>query len=230
MNSIKLDGITKCFELDERRNVLKGITLCIDSGEMVAIMGPSGSGKSTLLNILGLLDRPSVGNYYLNNKDTELLKDKERAFTRNKNIGFIFQNFNLINELTALENVKINIQFYNLYNKKKISQKEAIQRSKEALISVGLEQHINKRPLQLSGGQQQRVAIARAIVNNPAFILADEPTGALDSNTTEEIMEVLRGLNQLGHTIIMVTHNIEVAKQCNRIINIKDGQIVTNED
>ncbi|GIN87581.1 hypothetical protein J6TS2_39670 [Heyndrickxia sporothermodurans] len=161
-------------------------------------------------------------------KDTNLLKDKERAFTRNKNIGFVFQNFNLINELSALENVKINLQFYNLHSKKKVDRKEALQRSKEALISVGLEEDINKRPLQLSGGQQQRVAIARAIVNNPAFILADEPTGALDSSTTEEIMQEFKRLNQQGNTIIIVTHNTEVANQCNRIIEIKDGEIVAS--
>ncbi len=164
----------------------------------------------------------------MEDQDTNILKEKERAFTRNKTIGFVFQNFNLIHELTALENVKINLQFYNLYSKKKVNLKEAVQRSKDALISVGLEDHIHKRPLQLSGGQQQRVAIARAIVNNPAFILADEPTGALDSTTTEEIMQVLKRLNQLGNTIIMVTHNTEVANQCNRIIELKDGEVVAS--
>lgn len=228
MNYIELNGINKYFEVGERKNVLKDISLHINNGEMIAIMGPSGSGKSTLLNILGLLDRPTSGTYYLEEKDTSLLKDKERAFTRNKNIGFVFQNFNLINELSALENVKINLQFYNLHSKKKVDRKEASHRSKEALISVGLEEHINKRPLQLSGGQQQRVAIARAIVNNPAFILADEPTGALDSSTTEEIMQVFKRLNQQGNTIIIVTHNTEVANQCNRIIEIKDGEIVAS--
>lgn len=228
MNYIELNGINKHFEVGDGKIVLKDISLHINNGEMIAIMGPSGSGKSTLLNILGLLDRPTSGTYYLEDKDTNLLKDKERAFTRNKNIGFVFQNFNLINELSALENVKINLQFYNLYSKKKVDHKEALHRSKEALISVGLEEHINKRPLQLSGGQQQRVAIARAIVNNPAFILADEPTGALDSSTTEEIMRVFKRLNQQGNTIIIVTHNTEVANQCNRIIEIKDGEIVAN--
>lgn len=228
MNYIELNGINKYFEVGERKNVLKDISLHIDNGEMIAIMGPSGSGKSTLLNILGLLDRPTSGTYYLEEKDTSLLKDKERAFTRNKNIGFVFQNFNLINELSALENVRINLQFYNLHSKEKVDRKEALHRSKEALKSVGLEEHINKRPLQLSGGQQQRVAIARAIVNNPAFILADEPTGALDSSTTEEIMQVFKRLNQQGNTIIIVTHNNEVANQCNRIIEIKDGEIVAS--
>ncbi|MFD2114774.1 ABC transporter ATP-binding protein [Paenibacillus yanchengensis] len=228
MSYIELNGINKYFEVAERINVLKDISLRIHHGEMIAIMGPSGSGKSTLLNILGLLDRPSLGTYFLDDKDMSLLKEKERAFTRNKNIGFVFQNFNLINELSALENVKINLQFYNLYSKKKVTHKEALQRSKDALISVGLEDHMYKRPLQLSGGQQQRVAIARAIVNNPSFILADEPTGALDSNTTEEIMQVLKRLNQHGNTIIIVTHNTDVANQCNRIIELKDGEIVAD--
>lgn len=227
MNYIELKKINKYFEVGERKNVLKDISLHINNGEMIAIMGPSGSGKSTLLNILGLLDRPTSGQYFLEDKDTILLKEKERAFTRNKNIGFVFQNFNLINELSALENVKLNLQFYNLYSKKKVNQKDALDRSKEALRSVSLEEHINKRPLQLSGGQQQRVAIARALVNKPAFILADEPTGALDSQTTEEIMQVFRSLNQKGHTIIIVTHNIEVANQCSRIIEIKDGEIIS---
>lgn len=226
MGNIELNGINKYFEVGERKNVLKDITLQINNEEMIAIMGPSGSGKSTLLNILGLLDRPTSGTYYLEDIDMNLLKDKERAFTRNKNIGFVFQNFNLINELSALDNVGISLQFYNLYSKKKVNRKEALHRSKEALISVGLEEHINKRPLQLSGGQQQRVAIARAIVNDPTFILADEPTGALDSSTTEDIIRVFKELNQKGNTIIIVTHNMEVANQCNRIIEIKDGEII----
>lgn len=228
MNYIELTGINKHFEIGERKQVLKNISLNINKGDMVAIVGPSGSGKSTLLHILGLLDKPSAGTYLLEGKDTNLLKDKERAFTRNKKIGFVFQNFNLINELSALENVKLNLRFNNLHGKKKIKNKEIVHRSKEALISVGLEEHIDKLPMQLSGGQQQRVAIARAIVNNPAFILADEPTGALDSGTTKEIMQVFKKLNQQGNTIIIVTHNPEVANQCNRIIEIKDGEIIAN--
>lgn len=228
MNYIELKDINKFFEVGEKIHVLKNISLTINQGEMVAIIGPSGSGKTTLLNILGLLDRPTSGSFLLEGKDTNVLKDKERAFTRNKKIGFVFQNFNLINEISALENVKLNLRFYNLHEKKKIKKQEIENRSKEALIAVGLEEHMNKQPLQLSGGQQQRVAIARAIVNNPAFILADEPTGALDSGTTKEIMELFKKLNEQGNTNIIVTHNPEVAKLCNRIIEIKDGEIISN--
>lgn len=228
MSYIELNGIEKYFEAGERKQVLKKLSMTVHKGDMVAIMGPSGSGKSTLLNMLGLLDRPTAGTYYLEGQDMNGLKDKERAFTRNREIGFVFQSFNLINELSALENVKINLQFFNLHSKQKVSHKEAIQRSREALISVGLEEHMDKRPMQLSGGQQQRVAIARAIVNNPAFILADEPTGALDSGTTEDIMQLFKKLNQAGNTIIVVTHNPEVAKQCHSIIEIKDGEVVAS--
>ena len=228
MSYIELNGIEKYFEAGERKQVLKKISLTVHKGDMLAVMGPSGSGKSTLLNMLGLLDRPTAGTYYLEGQDMNGLKDKERAFTRNREIGFVFQSFNLINELSALENVKINLQFFNLHSKQKVGHKEAIQRSREALISVGLEEHMDKRPMQLSGGQQQRVAIARAIVNNPAFILADEPTGALDSGTTEDIMQLFKKLNQAGNTIIVVTHNPEVAKQCHSIIEIKDGEVVAS--
>lgn len=227
MSYIELKGINKYFgENETRQHVLKDISLHVEKGEMLSIMGPSGSGKSTLLNILGLLERQNSGEYILDGKNMERLKEKEKAFFRNENIGFVFQNFNLIYELSALDNVKINLQFYNLHSKKKVSNREAMKRSKEVLTTLGLEKHMDKRPLQLSGGQQQRVAIARAIVNNPAFILADEPTGALDSKTTEEIMQVLKGLNEKGNTIIIVTHNLEVANQCDRIVEIKDGEIL----
>ncbi len=227
MNQIEIKNLNKYFgEQDGRQQVLKDISLQIQQGEMVAVIGPSGSGKSTLLNILGLLDRPTSGEYFLEKKNTGLLGENERASYRNKNIGFVFQNFNLIKELTALENVKINIQFYNQHNKNKISNKLAIQKSKEILTLLGLEQHLHKRPSQLSGGQQQRVAIARAMVNQPAFILADEPTGALDSGTTNEIMNVFKELNEKGNTIIVVTHNPEVTGYCDRVIEIRDGKIV----
>lgn len=226
MNQIEIKNINKYFgEEDVRQHVLKDISLQIQKGEMVAVMGPSGSGKSTLLNILGILDRPTSGEYYFEEKDINLLKEKERACYRNKNIGFVFQSFHLINELTALENVKINIQFYNLHNKEKVNHKAAGQRSEEVLTMLGLKDHIHKYPSQLSGGQQQRVAIARAMVNRPAFILADEPTGALDSGTTKEILHIFKELNQKGNTIIIVTHNQEVTNYCNRVIEIEDGKI-----
>ncbi|SDT06020.1 putative ABC transport system ATP-binding protein [Paenibacillaceae bacterium GAS479] len=225
MSFIKLNEVNKYFEVGDRKSILTDISLQIQSGEMVSIMGPSGSGKTTLLNILGLLDRPTSGFYYLDELDTNQFNDKERAFARNEKIGFVFQSFNLINELSALENVKLKYQFYNLHSKKRVSHKEAIKRSKDALQLVGLEEHFNKRPLQLSGGQQQRVAIARAIVNHPTFILADEPTGALDSETAEGVMDIFKQLNQAGKTIIVVTHNTDVANLCDRIIQLKDGSI-----
>lgn len=227
MNIIELKNVNKYYgEEESRQHVLKNISLTVKEGEMVAIIGPSGSGKSTLLNILGLLDRQTSGEYFIEEKNSAELNEKERACFRNENIGFVFQSFNLLHELSALDNVKLNIQLGNLYKKKKVSNQMAQKQSKEMLMEMGLENHVDKYPAQLSGGQQQRVAIARAIVNNPAVILADEPTGALDTKTTREIMQVLKGLNIKGNTVIIVTHNMEVASQCDRMIEIRDGEIV----
>ena len=226
MKVIELKNINKYYgENENRQHVLKNISFSVEEGEMVAIIGPSGSGKSTLLHILGLLARQTTGNYIMCGEEVDQTPEKERAYLRNENLGFVFQSFNLIEELTARDNVKLNIQIANLHKKKKIKKQEAIIQSEEILKKMGLENHTKKYPSQLSGGQQQRVAIARAIVNNPSIILADEPTGALDTKTSQEIMGVLKNLNEKGTTVIMVTHNLELANQCDRIIKIIDGEL-----
>ena len=194
---------------------------------MVAIMGPSGSGKSTMLNVLGLLDNNYSGEYMLDGIEASKLSNNELAMARNEKIGFVFQNFNLIKELSAKENVKMSLIFSNIYKKgkEKISKKVMDKSSSDILEKVGLKNHENKKPGQLSGGQQQRVAIARALVNNPEIILADEPTGALDSKIGEEIMKVFLKLNNQGKTVIIVTHDERVAQMCGRTIHIKDGVV-----
>ena len=194
---------------------------------MVAIMGPSGSGKSTMLNVLGLLDNNYSGEYMLDGIEASKLSNNELAMARNEKIGFVFQNFNLIKELSAKENVKMSLIFSNIYKKgkEKISKKVMDKSSSDILENVGLKNHENKKPGQLSGGQQQRVAIARALVNNPEIILADEPTGALDSKIGEEIMKVFLKLNNQGKTVIIVTHDERVAQMCGRTIHIKDGVV-----
>lgn len=228
MKIIKLDNINKFFgSKDNKQQILKGISLEIEKGEMIAIMGPSGSGKSTMLNVLGLLDSNYSGEYLLDDMKVSSLKNNELAQTRNKKIGFVFQNFNLIKELSARENVKMSLNFSNIYKnrKEKINKKDMNKKADEALEMVGLKSHTDKKPNQLSGGQQQRVAIARALINDPDIILADEPTGALDSKTGDEIMKLFLRLNQAGKTVIIVTHDEKVAKKCQRIIYIKDGVI-----
>ena len=194
---------------------------------MVAIMGPSGSGKSTMLNVLGLLDNNYSGEYMLDGIEASKLSNNELAMARNEKIGFVFQNFNLIKELSAKENVKMSLIFSNIYKKgkEKISKKVMDKSSSDILEKFGLKNHENKKPGQLSGGQQQRVAIARALVNNPEIILADEPTGALDSKIGEEIMKVFLKLNNQGKTVIIVTHDERVAQMCGRTIHIKDGVV-----
>lgn len=201
---------------------LRGVDLDIEAGEFVAIIGASGSGKSTLMNILGCLDRPTKGHYVLDKVATHQLKDVALAEIRNQKIGFVFQSFNLIPRVTALHNVELPM----IYGK--IGAKERKKRAEEALVKVGLEDRMDHTPNELSGGQKQRVAIARSLVNNPAIILADEPTGNLDSESTEDIMAILKGLHKDGATIIIVTHESDIAAQAQRIITFKDGMIISD--
>lgn len=198
---------------------LDHVDLSIDKGELVGIIGHSGSGKSTLMNMLGCLDVPTSGNYYLNGKDVSNMTDDELSDVRNVEIGFIFQGFNLIPNLTAKENVELPLIYRG------VSKKEREDLAVESLKAVGLEHRLDHKPSEMSGGQQQRVAIARAIAARPPVILADEPTGNLDSRSTQEIMEVLKELHRSGRTVILITHDDEIAAQVNRVIRIKDGKV-----
>jgi putative ABC transport system ATP-binding protein len=221
---IRMKGITQTFHLEEiDLPVLKQIDLSIDEGEYVAIMGTSGSGKSTLMNIIGCLDRPTSGLYILDGRDLTTLDDDELADIRNQYIGFVFQQFNLLPRLTALENVMLPMIYAD------VPRSQRLTAATESLTKVGLSDRLTSRPSQLSGGQQQRVAIARALVNHPALVLADEPTGALDSKTSHEIMALLTELNQQGTTIVVVTHDASVAAQTKRTIEMVDGVIVEAE-
>lgn len=202
---------------------LRGVNLKVEKGEFVAIVGPSGSGKSTLLNLLGALDRPTKGKVFIDGVDISKLNDNQLAELRNKKIGFVFQTFNLIPYMNALENVEVPMIATGVDPRKRR------ERAMHLLSIVGLEQFYRNRPSELSGGQQQRVAIARALANNPKIILADEPTGNLDSKSAFEIMEVLRKLNNSGTTIILVTHNLQLMKFCNRVLFMKDGNIEREE-
>ena len=220
---IQLEEITKSYTLGkEAVNVLRGISLQIKSGEFVAIMGPSGSGKSTLMNIIGCLDRPTTGSYFLNEGDVSQHKDHELAKVRNQSIGFVFQQFQLLPRLTALKNVELPMVYAGA------SKQEREERARDALAKVGLQDRVGHLPNELSGGQKQRVAIARALVNDPSLILADEPTGALDTATSVAIMDLFVQLNQEGTTIVVVTHEPEVAEYASRVIYVRDGLLGQN--
>jgi len=223
-NVIEIRNIILDFKLgQETVHVLKGIDLDIKRGDYVAIMGPSGSGKSTLMNILGCLDTPTAGSYNLNDKDVSKLSDDDLAEIRNTEIGFVFQTFNLLPRTTALENVALPMIYAGA------SKKERIARASTVLTDVGLDDRMDHKPNQLSGGQRQRVAVGRALVNKPSIILADEPTGNLDSKTSLEIMQLFDEIHDKGNTVIMVTHEEEVAKHARRVIRLRDGMIESDK-
>lgn len=221
---IRIENLHKSYPIGkDSLHVLKGLDLHIKEGEFVSIMGSSGSGKSTLLNIVGLLDEHDEGNYYLNGEKIEKLNETKAAILRNKFLGFIFQSFNLISYKTALENVALPLYY------KGVNRKERQKIALEYLENVGLKQWAHHLPNELSGGQKQRVAIARALATRPKVILADEPTGALDSTTTDSVMELLKEINNEGMTVFVITHEEEVAEQTDRIVRLKDGIIISDE-
>ncbi|MDL2280614.1 ABC transporter ATP-binding protein [Selenomonadales bacterium OttesenSCG-928-I06] len=220
---IKLENIKKIYSVGDSEVIaLGGINLSIKAEEFVAVMGPSGSGKSTLMNILGCLDRPTSGKYYLDGLEIAGMEDKPLAAVRNKKIGFVFQSFNLIPRMTSLNNVALPLVYAQ------VSKKERLERAKEALDMVGLTDRMDHMPNELSGGQKQRVAIARALVNDPSILMADEPTGNLDSKSSNEIMEIFCSLNDKGRTIILVTHEPDIAEFAKRTLTFKDGLIISD--
>ena len=217
---IKTENLTKDYETGTQVvSALKGINLSVEKGEFLSIMGPSGSGKTTLMNIIGCLDSPTNGSYFLNDKSVSKLDDDELAKIRNDEIGFVFQSFHLLARNTAFDNVMLPLKYAG------ISKEEATKRSNDVLDLVGLSSRAKHTPSELSGGQQQRVAIARALVNEPSILFADEPTGNLDSKTGQDVMKIFKDLNKNGQTIILITHEDSIAKQSNRIITIMDGLI-----
>ncbi len=217
--------LTKVYAMgDVQVHALRSVSLTIRSGEYVAIMGPSGSGKSTLMNLLGCLDTPTSGAYYLLGEDVSTLNDNQLSEVRNRRIGFVFQTYNLLPRATALHNVQLPLLYAH-----RVSRAEARRRALDALQQVGLSDRAEHRPRELSGGQQQRVAIARALINNPDIILADEPTGNLDTQSGAEILALFDRLNELGHTVILVTHDHSVAARCKRVVQLLDGRVVSDE-
>ena len=220
MNVIEVNNITKHYLLGSQTvEALRGVTFGIRQGEFIAIMGPSGSGKSTLMNIIGCLDSPTNGTYHLNNKEVSTLEGDELAGIRNREIGFVFQNFHLLARNSALDNVMLPLKYAGF------NRDDQLKKARETLSKVGLESRMNHQPSELSGGQQQRVAIARALVNNPSILFADEPTGNLDSQTGRDVMQLFHNLHQQGQTIILITHENEIAAEAQRVIYIKDGLI-----
>ncbi|MCS6993739.1 MAG: ABC transporter ATP-binding protein [Anaerolineales bacterium] len=224
MALIELRGLTKIFQMGENQvHALAGVSLDIEKGEMLAIMGPSGSGKSTLMSIIGCLDVPTAGSYLLDGQAVEKLKDSQLAQVRNRKIGFVFQQFNLLSRTSALENVLLPLGYAGL------GARASREKALKALEMVGLSERVKHHPAELSGGQQQRVAIARALVNEPAILIADEPTGALDSKTGEEVMGLFQRLHRdFGQTVIIVTHDPFVARHTHRIVRLADGRIVAD--
>ncbi|WP_313342101.1 ABC transporter ATP-binding protein [Sedimentibacter sp.] len=222
---IDLKNITKTYDMGSVQvQVLGGITMHVDEGEFIAIIGPSGSGKSTLMNIVGCLDTPTTGEYYLDGKEISTYNEKQLSKIRNQKIGFIFQKFNLLPKLTALENVELPLIYRGM------NQKERRQKSIDALTKVGLNDRMNHKPTELSGGQQQRVAIARALAGDPPVLLADEPTGNLDSKSGSDVMNLIKQLSKEGKTIVLITHDSEIAMEAKRTITIKDGLLVNSNN
>jgi len=220
MALIETRDLWKTYQMgDEQIHALRGVSISIERGEYVAIMGPSGSGKSTLMNLIGCLDTPSKGTYLLNDKEVSLMNDNELARIRNEEIGFVFQTFNLLPRATALHNVELPLVYAGM------GKKERLEQAKAAIARVELTQRMTHKPNELSGGQRQRVAIARALVNNPSILLADEPTGNLDSKTGVEIMALFAKLHEAGNTIIVVTHEADIAAYAHRVIAIRDGEV-----
>ncbi len=221
---IDIDGVTKLYRMGtETIHALRGVALKIHRNEYLAIMGPSGSGKSTLMNMLGCLDTPSAGRYHFNGKDVSAMEDDELAAIRNQEIGFVFQTFNLLPRSNALHNVELPLIYAGL------APHERRERARQALVNVGLAERMMHKPNELSGGQRQRVAIARALVNTPSIILADEPTGNLDSRTGEEIMQLFEHLYAAGNTIIVVTHEEDIARHARRVVRLRDGLIESDQ-
>ena len=221
---VKLQDVCRHYTVGgETVKALDGVSFAIHRGEYWAIMGPSGSGKSTMMNILGCLDRPTSGEYYLDGKEIAGYNDDELAHTRNAKIGFVFQNFNLLSKLTAQANVALPLVYAG------VEEEERMERAKKALEAVGLGARLEHKPMEMSGGQRQRVAIARALINNPAIIMADEPTGNLDTKSSYEIMDIFKYLNEQGKTVVMVTHEPDIAEQTKRILVMRDGKLVSDE-